>query len=294
MNSASMNQQLQQLYDHLDLERLDDNLFRTKHRNEGWRQIFGGQVLAQALASASHTVPADRQPHSLHSYFMRPGHMEHPISFQVDRIRDGKSFNTRRVIATQGGDAILELAASFQVLEPGLSHQSVMPEVPPPDQCLTRQQQAEQLRDMMSEEMLAGLSRPYAIDLRHVEPENMFRPQRSEPRRSVWLRLNAELPPNYPWHAHMLAYASDMTLLETSLRPHGLSFFSPNLQIASLDHSMWFHRPFRMDEWLLYVQDSPCAAGSRGFNRGSIYRENGELVVSVAQEGLIRMRDTRV
>lgn len=294
MPSATMNLQLQQLFDHLDLETLDVNLYRTAHPNEGWRQVFGGQVLAQALASASRTVPEDRLPHSLHAYFLRPGDMHYPIIFQVDRIRDGKSFNTRSISAMQHGDIILSMVASFQVTEPGVSHQSQMPDVPAPEQCLTRRELAEKYRDSLPAEMLAQLSRPFAIDLRHVEPENTFKPEIHPPHRSVWMKLNQDLPSDYPLHAHMLAYASDMTLLETSLRPHGLNMFASNLQIASLDHSMWFHRPFRMDEWLLYVQDSPSAAAARGFSRGSIYRQNGELVVSVAQEGLIRIHEKRL
>ena len=285
-----MNRQLQQLFDHLDLESVDDNLFQTKFGNEGWRQIFGGQVLAQALLSASRTVDAERQPHSLHSYFLRPGDKKAPIQFQVDRLRDGKSFTTRRVTAIQHGAAILNMAASFQVSEPGLSHQIPMPEVPPPQDCLTRAQLAEKYRDTMPEELYTRASRPFAIDLRPVEPENLMASEVRPPLRMVWLKLNDTLPADYPWHQHMLAYASDMTLLETSLRPHGVSMFTSNLQIASLDHSMWFHRPFRMDEWLLYVQDSPAASGARGFSRGSIFKESGELVVSVAQEGLIRLR----
>ena len=295
MSSATMdqhnNQQLQQLYGHLDLETLDDNLFRSKHSNEGWFRVFGGQVLAQALLSASRTVPMDRQPHSLHSYFLRPGDMDHPIIFKVENLRDGKSFNTRRVSAMQHDEVILNLAASFQVSEPGLSHQSEMPAVPPPEQSLTRKQLAEKYSASLPADLVTRFSRPFAIDLRHVEQENMLAPQKRAPQHSVWLKLSGGLPQDYPWHAHMLAYASDMTILETSLRPHGLSLFSPRLQVASLDHSMWFHRPFRMDEWLLYVQDSPSSSAGRGFSRGNIFRQNGELVVSVAQEGLIRVRD---
>jgi len=291
MTDEQPNSQLQQLFEHLELETLDVDLYRSQHKNEGWMRVYGGQVLSQALLSASRTVPDDRQPHSLHSYFMRPGDLDHPIIFMVERLRDGKSFNTRRVSAMQHGEVILNLAASFQVAEEGLSHQSEMPAVPPPEQCLTRKELAEKYRDSMSAEMLARFSRPFAIDLRQVEPENFLRPDKRPPQRSVWLKLNAELPDNYPWHAHILAYASDMTILETSLRPHAMSLFSNKLQVASLDHAMWFHRPFRADEWLLYVQDSPSSAAGRGFSRGSIYRQNGELAISVAQEGLIRVRE---
>lgn len=288
-----MNEQLQQLHNHLDLETIDENTLQTKHQNEGWRQIFGGQVLAQALLSASRTVPSERQPHSLHAYFLRPGDMKEKISFHVDRLRDGKSFNTRRVTAMQHGAAILNLATSFQASEPGLNHQITMPAVPAPEDCLSRAQLAEKFKDSMSAEMLARASRPFAIDMRPVEPENFMHPEKRAPNRMVWMRLNETLPKDYPWHIHMLAYASDMTLLETSLRPHGVSMFTPNLQIASLDHSMWFHRPMRMDEWLLYAQDSPSSSAARGFSRGSIFSRTGDLLVSVAQEGLIRMREPK-
>ncbi|MDT8427907.1 MAG: acyl-CoA thioesterase II [Pseudomonadales bacterium] len=284
-----MNAQLTQLLQHLELEKLDENIYRSAHQNEGWGRVYGGQVLAQALLSANHTVPADRQPHSLHAYFLRPGDLKHPILFQVDRIRDGQSFTTRRVVAIQHGKAILNMATSFQIAEEGYSHQSTMPQVPPPEQCLSRQEMAEKFKDSMSAEMLARASKSFAIDLRHVEPENLIQPEKSDPVRSVWFRVNAELPEDYAQHAHLLAYASDMTLLQTCLRPHAQSLFDPKLQIASLDHAMWFHRPFRMDQWLLYAQDSPSAAAARGFNRGSIFTQAGELVVSVAQEGLIRL-----
>jgi len=284
-----MNQQLQQLFDHLDLETLDEGLFQTRHKSEGWRQIFGGQVLAQALLSASRTVDEARRPHSLHAYFLRPGDKAHPILFKVENLRDGKSFCTRRVTAVQHGAAILTLDASFQIPEPGLSHQEPMPEVPPPEACLTRAQLADTLRESLGPELHAAFTRPFAIDLRHTVVENMMQPEARPPRRCVWLRVATDLPDDYALHAHMLAYASDMTLLDTSLLPHAMSLFSPQLQIASLDHAMWFHRPFRMDEWLLYVQDSPSASAARGFSRGNIYRQNGELVVSVAQEGLIRV-----
>src|SRR5690606_36099321 len=215
-----MNAQLQQLFDHLDLESTDSDVFQTKFGNEGWRQIFGGQVLAQALLAASRTVPEERQAHSLHAYFLRPGDKKAPIRFEVERLRDGKSFTTRRVTAIQHGAAILNMAASFQIEEPGLSYQSPMPDAPPPEACLTRAQIAEKYRDSMPEEMVARAARPFAIDLRPVEPENFMASEVRPPHRMVWLRLNETLPDDYPWHQHMLAYASDMTLLETSLRPH--------------------------------------------------------------------------
>lgn len=287
---ALENQQLQQLFNHLELEKLDENLYRSAHKNEGWVRVYGGQVLAQALLSASHTVPDDRHVHSLHAYFLRPGDLNHPIIFQVDRIRDGRSFTTRRVVATQHGKAILNMAASFQIPEDGLSHQAQMPAVPPPEDCANRKEMAERFRGKISEDLLERFSRQFAVDLRHVDINSLFDNTPKEPVTSVWFRVNSELPADYDRHAHLLAYASDMTLLQTSLRPHGQSLFDPKLQIASLDHAMWFHRPFRTDDWLLYAQDSPSSSQARGFNRGNIFTRDGVLVASVCQEGLMRVR----
>ncbi len=287
---AQENQQLQQLFDHLELEKLDENLYRSAHKNEGWFRVYGGQVLAQALLSASHTVPDDRHVHSLHAYFLRPGDLKQPIIFQVDRIRDGRSFTTRRVVAMQHGKAILNMAASFQIPEEGLSHQAQMPDVPPPEECANRKEMAEQFRGKVSDDLLDRFSRQFAVDLRHVDINSLFDNTPKEPVTSVWFRVNTERPAYYDRHAHMLAYASDMTLLQTSLRPHGQSLFDPKLQIASLDHAMWFHRPFRTDDWLLYAQDSPSSSQARGFNRGNIFTRDGVLVASVCQEGLMRVR----
>lgn len=287
---ALENQQLQQLFNHLELEKLDENLYRSAHKNEGWFRVYGGQVLAQALLSASHTVPDDRHVHSLHAYFLRPGDLNQPIIFQVDRIRDGKSFTTRRVVAMQHGKAILNMAASFQIPEDGLSHQAQMPDVPPPEDCANRKEMAERFRGKISEDLLERFSRQFAVDLRHVDINSLFDNTPKEPVTSVWFRVNSTLPADYDRHAHLLAYASDMTLLQTSLRPHGQSLFDPKLQIASLDHAMWFHRPFRTDEWLLYAQDSPSSSQARGFNRGNIFTRDGVLVASVCQEGLMRVR----
>lgn len=287
---AQENDNLQQVMNHLELEKLDENLYRSASANEGWFRVYGGQVLAQALLSASHTVPDDRHVHSLHAYFLRPGDLKHPIIYQVDRIRDGRSFTTRRIVAIQHGKAILNMSASFQIPEEGLSHQIDMPDVPPPEACADRKQMAERFRGQISEDLLDRFSRQFAVDLRHVDINSLFDNTPKAPNTSVWFRLNTKLPENYPLHAHLLAYASDMTLLQTSLRPHGQSLFDPKLQIASLDHTMWFHRPFRMDEWLLYSQDSPSSSQARGFNRGNIFSRDGTLVASVCQEGLIRLR----
>jgi len=293
MQETQTNEQLQQLFRHLELEKLDENLYRTKHANEGWFRVYGGQVLCQALLSATHTVPRNRHVHSLHAYFLRPGDLNHPIIFQVDRIRDGKSFTTRRIVAIQHGRAILNLSTSFQVDEPGLSHQIEMPDVPPPEECDDRAQMVERFRGKVSDDILERFTGPFAIDLRHVDADSIFSNRPKPPVNSVWFRLNAELPEHYTQHSHLLAYASDMTLLQTSLRPHGQNLFDPKLQIASLDHAMWFHRPFRMDEWLLYSQDSPSSSQARGFNRGNIFTQDGLLVASATQEGLIRIHDKR-
>lgn len=286
------NKQLQQLVQHLELEKLDENLYRTSHENEGQFRVYGGQVLAQALLSASRTVAEDRHVHSLHAYFLRPGDLEHPILFQVDRIRDGKSFTTRRVVAIQHGRAILNMSASFQVREDGLSHQAQMPDVAPPEDCLSRRELAEHFRGRVADELLKRFDRDFAIDLRYTDANSVFAPSPSRPATAVWFRLNCKLPDDYPLHSHLLAYASDMTLLQTALRPHGQSLFDPNLQMASLDHAMWFHRPFRMDDWLLYAQDSPSTSHARGLGLGSIYTRDGVLVASTAQEGLIRLHKT--
>jgi len=290
MNSQD-NDQLLQVMNHLELEKLDENLYRSGSANEGWFRVYGGQVLAQALLSATHTVPDDRHVHSLHAYFLRPGDLKHPIIYQVDRIRDGRSFTTRRIVAIQHGKAILNMSASFQVPEEGLSHQIDMPDVPPPEDCADRKQMAERFRGKISEDLLERFSRQFAVDLRHVDINSLFDNTPKEPRTSVWFRLNTELPADFSMHAHLLAYASDMTLLQTSLRPHGQSLFDPKLQVASLDHTMWFHRPFRIDQWLLYSQDSPSSSQARGFNRGNIFTRDGLLVASVCQEGLIRVHD---
>ena len=290
MNSQD-NDQLLQVMNHLELEKLDENLYRSGSANEGWFRVYGGQVLAQALLSATHTVPDDRHVHSLHAYFLRPGDLKHPIIYQVDRIRDGRSFTTRRIVAIQHGKAILNMSASFQVPEEGLSHQIDMPDVPPPEDCADRKQMAERFRGKISEDLLERFSRQFAVDLRHVDINSLFDNTPKEPRNSVWFRLNTELPADFSMHSHLLAYASDMTLLQTSLRPHGQSLFDPKLQVASLDHTMWFHRPFRIDQWLLYSQDSPSSSQARGFNRGNIFTREGLLVASVCQEGLIRVHD---
>jgi acyl-CoA thioesterase-2 len=257
-----------------------------------WQRVFGGQVLGQALVAATHTVEA-RVCHSLHAYFLRPGDPKMPILYEVDRARDGGSFTSRRVVAIQGGQQIFNMAVSFQVPEEGLEHQIDMPPAPDPDSLLSERQRRMEIASDMPDEARAWFLRERPIEIRAVDPPDRFKPGKRPPRQTVWIRATGALPDNPSLHQCVLAYASDMTLLDTCLLPHGYSVMSPNMQLASLDHAMWFHRPFRADEWLLYVQDSPSASGARGFNRGTVYRRDGALVASVAQEGLIRVRRSR-
>ncbi|MBD3649676.1 MAG: acyl-CoA thioesterase II [Pseudomonadales bacterium] len=276
---------LKSLIDQLDLEQIETNLFRGQSVAMGSPRVFGGQVIGQALIAASRTVD-DRPCHSLHGYFLRPGDPAVPIVYDVDRIRDGRSFTTRRVVAIQKGEAIFNMSASFQVHEEGLSHQVSMPDVPGPDELpgeaerLASEDIPEPMREMMNVE------RP--IEMKRVERVDFFNPEKRPPYQHAWLRARSPLPDDPALHQCVMAYASDMGILSTCTLPHGMSFMS-GLMTASLDHAMWFHRPFRADEWILFAQDSPAASGARGFNRGSMFTRDGTLVASVAQEGLIRV-----
>lgn len=273
----------------LDLETLEVNMFRGRTSDEGWKRVYGGQVIGQALVAASRTVEEPRPAHSLHAYFIRPGDPEAPILYLVDRDRDGKSFTTRRVVAIQHGEPILNMSASFQVEEPGVEHQFDMPDVPGPEGLIDERTQLLAMADRIPERLHKLWLRERPIELRHVEPYDPVAPQHLPPRRNIWFRVASPLPDDLALHQCMLAYASDMALLGTSTLPHGISNADPKLQMASLDHALWFHTRFRTDEWLLYSMDSPRAAGARGFNRGSIFTRDGRLVASVAQEGLIRV-----
>lgn len=270
----------------LDLEQIETNLFRGISDSLGGPRVFGGLVIGQALIAASRTVE-DRPCHSLHGYFLRPGDPSMPIVYEVDRIRDGKSFTTRRVVAIQKGQAIFNMAVSFQVLEEGLTHQVEMPDVPPPEECLDESEAWRAHIDEMPEAM-KGMSRERPIEMRRVEPVNFMNPEKRPPFQHAWLRANGKLPDDPALHQCILAYASDMGILSTCTLPHGMSFMS-GLMTASLDHAMWFHRPFHVDEWILFAQDSPVSGGSRGFNRGMMFARDGTLIASVAQEGLIRV-----
>ena len=273
----------------LDLEQLEQNLFRGNSPQDGWQRVFGGQVIGQALVAAERTVE-DRIAHSLHAYFMRPGDPSVPIIYDVDRIRDGKSFNTRRVVARQHGAAIFTMGVSFHLEEPGFEHQSEMPDVPGPDELPSLNDIKEQFIDKLPPNIKTYFERERPIELRPVDTSRFFKHEKRDPKQSIWIRATDNLPDDPALHQCALAYASDFSLLDTALIAHGRLLFDPRLMLASLDHAMWFHRPCRADGWLLYTMDSPAAHGARGFCRGSIFTPEGVMVASVVQEGLIRER----
>jgi acyl-CoA thioesterase-2 len=273
----------------LDLEQLEHNLFRGRSPQDGWQRVFGGQVIGQALVAADRTVEG-RNAHSLHAYFMRPGDPSIPIIYEVDRIRDGKSFNTRRVVATQHGQAIFTMGVSFHLEEPGFDHQSEMPDVPGPDELPSINDIKEQFIDKLPPNIKTYFTRERPIEIRPVDTSRFFTNETRDPKQSIWMRAGEGLPEDQGLHQCTLAYASDFSLLDTALIAHGRILFDPKLMLASLDHAMWFHRPCRADGWLLYAMDSPAAHGARGFCRGSIFTPDGVLVASVAQEGLVRER----
>ena len=287
--ASSGQEALSSLLSLLDLEPIENNMFRGRSPKDRWQRVFGGQVLGQALVAASRTVEG-RDCHSLHAYFLRAGDPKLPILYEVDRSRDGTSFSARRVVAIQHGEPIFTMSASFDVLQQGLEHQMAMPDVPAPEELKSEQEWRKAILSDVPEHVRGWFLRARPIEIRPVEPENRFAKAKHAPRQIVWFRAAGPLPESPALHQCVLAYASDMTLLDTSLLPHGYNLFTNDLQLASLDHAMWFHRPFRADEWLLYVQESPSASASRGFNRGEIFRRDGVLVASVAQEGLIRLR----
>jgi acyl-CoA thioesterase-2 len=274
----------------LDLEQLEQNLFRGRSPKDRWQRVFGGQVIGQALVAATRTVAPERRPHSLHGYFLLGGDPKVPIVYEVDRIRDGRSFTTRRVVAIQHGRAIFSMSASFHLEEPGLAHQMPMPAVPTPEELEGETALKATMMARMPDPVRAYFERERPIELRPVEIERYASPEKRDPRFHVWIRATAPLPDDPAVHQSILAYASDMTLLDTSLIAHGRTVFESAIQPASLDHALWFHRPFRADEWLLYAQDSPSASGARGFSRGLIFTRDGTLVASVTQEGMIRER----
>jgi acyl-CoA thioesterase II len=285
---------VEQLLSTLDLERLEHNLFRGRSPQNGWQRVFGGQVVGQALVAADRTVDEqDRLPHSLHAYFLLPGDPKVPIIYEVDRIRDGGSFTTRRVVAIQHGQAIFSMGVSFHKPEPGMDHQIQMPDVPAPEELPSEEELRERLLPNLPEVIRSYWVRDRPIQLRPVDLSRYFSSEKGDPKQYIWIKSNGALPDDFRLHQCVLAYASDFSLLDTALIAHGRVMFDPGLMLASLDHAVWFHRPFRADEWLLYAQDSPSAQAARGFCRGSIFSREGKLVASVAQEGLIRERSPR-
>jgi acyl-CoA thioesterase-2 len=279
---------LEDLLTLLELERIEDNIFRGESRDIGSAQVFGGQVLGQALSAAHHTVDG-RVAHSLHCYFLRRGDVNAPIVYEVDRARDGGSFSVRRVVAIQHGRPIFNLAASFQAPEAGLEHQAAMPDVEGPEGLADVTEVAPEVIDRLPEKLRRFLLDERPFEFRPVRPLNFTRPKKLPPVKQVWIKAVDRLPDDASLHQNLLAYVSDYELLGTSVLPHGLSFGHGNVQMASLDHALWFHRELRVDEWLLYSFDSPNASGARGFARGQFFTPNGTLVASAAQEGLIRV-----
>jgi len=281
---------LPELLRQFELERLEVNLFRGASRDIGSPQVFGGQVLGQALTAAYATVVEGREVHSLHAYFLRRGDFDLPIVYQVDRSRDGHSFSSRRVIAIQNGEPIFTFSSSFHAAEPGLDHQATMPQVPVPESLPDWSRPTPEVAERLPEKMRRFLVRERPFELRPVEPIDFLDPKPQPPQQHLWLRTAGALPDDRRLHRCLLAYISDFNLLGTATRPHATEFSSDHLTMASIDHAMWFHRDFRADEWLLYSMDSPSASGARGFARGSLYDRSGRLVASTAQEGLMRVR----
>lgn len=283
-----MTRGLDDLVNLLALEQIEKNLFRGQSKDPGWGVLYGGHVLGQALSAATQTVPAERTVHSLHSYFLRPGDVTKPIVYEVDRIRDGKSFTTRRVVAIQSGEPIFNLSASFQIHEDSFDHQSAMPEVPPPEEVENDRVRLGRHADRLPKWGKAFLELENPIDARSIDPDDPVTPTNKPAQRAIWFRADAALPDDPALHAYLFAYASDHSFVTTALLPHGVTWMGQEAQVASIDHVIWFHRPFRFDEWLLYVMDSPTAFGARGLARGTVFTRDGRLVASTAQEGLLR------
>jgi acyl-CoA thioesterase-2 len=283
-----MNQLLDDLIKVMTLERLELNLFRGQSRDIGSPQVFGGQVLGQALVAATATVE-DRAVHSLHAYFLRRGDFNSPIVYEVDRALDGKHFSSRRVVAIQHGRQIFNMSASFQSAETGLDHQISMPDVPPPESLPDLKAHYRDVADKLPAGARRLLEQERPFEFRPVDRPDPLRRGKSPPHKSIWFRAIDKLDGDEALHRCLLAYVSDFHLLDTALKPHGISMISSKLVIASVDHAMWFHRSVRVDDWLLYAVDSPSSSGARGFTRGSVFARDGRLVASAAQEGLIRV-----
>lgn len=283
-----MSKVLDELLGLLKLESLDDNLYLGQSQDLGFPNVFGGQVIGQALSAAKQTVPPERQLHSFHSYFLRPGDASKAITYMVDITRDGRSFSTRRVQAMQNGKIIFNLMASFQIQEQGFDHQDVMPEVVGPENLPTMLELQLKYKDKIPEAMHDKVFAERPIEFRPIKEYDWLNPKKSEAKNQIWMRAIGDMPSDLRIHKYLLAYASDYNFLPTAVHPHGRNIWSRDFQIATIDHAMWFHRPFRFDDWLLYDIDSPSASGGRGLVRGKIYNRAGELVASTSQEGVIR------
>ncbi|WP_417656815.1 acyl-CoA thioesterase II [Pseudidiomarina aestuarii] len=285
-----MSKVLNDLLNLLRLETIEHGLYRGQSQDLGFGAVFGGQVIGQALSAAKETLPEDRKVHSLHTYFLRPGDPTRPIVYDVENIRDGKSFSTRRVQAIQHGKPIFYMTASFQISEPGFEHQDAMPEVPGPEGLVSDIDIYREHADLIPEQIRNKFTSEKPIEMRFVTAFNPFKPHKEEPKRYVWLRANGPMPDDQRAHKYLLAYASDFNFLPTAMQPHGHSFAEPTIQMATIDHAMWFHHEFRMDDWLLYAIDSPVASGARGLVRGQFFTRQGKLVASTIQEGVMRKR----
>lgn len=290
--STTSTQPVDGLISLLDLEPLDENTFRGISPDIGWQRVYGGQVLGQALFAALRTLKHERTAHSLHAYFLIGGDPAQPIIYEVERTRDGGSFSNRYVKAKQHGHTIFAMSASFHGSEESYEHQAEMPDVPQPEDLASATDLMAKFMDKLPEGMREYWTKKHPVDMRPVDVQRYMNREKNSPQQCTWIRANGALPDDLNLHQCVLAYASDFTLLDTSLIAHGKLMFDRDIQLASLDHALWFHRPFRADEWLLYAQESPNAFGARGYCRGLVFTRDGQLVASVAQEGLVRKRET--
>ncbi|MDG3088582.1 acyl-CoA thioesterase II [Vibrio hannami] len=286
-----MSRALNELLDLLKLEQLEKGLFRGQSEHLGLPQVYGGQVLGQALSAARYTVDNERTVHSFHSYFLYPGDPEKPIVYDVENLRDGRSLSTRRVKAIQNGRPIFYLTASYHGSTPGFEHQNAMPEIPGPENYASESELAGQIADFLPDKIKEIFCGEKPIEVRPVNVVNPLKPVKAEPKQYLWIKANGQVPDNQLIHQYLMAYASDWGFLVTALHPHKVTLMTPKFQVATIDHSMWFHRPFKMDEWLLYVIESPTASNGRGLVRGEIFDKEGHLVASAIQEGVMRFTD---
>ncbi|MEZ9132080.1 acyl-CoA thioesterase II [Vibrio breoganii] len=285
-----MSKPLNELLTLLQLEQLELGLFRGESEHLGLPQVYGGQVLGQALSASRYTVPSDRSVHSFHSYFLHPGDPNKSIIYDVENLRDGRSFSTRRVKAIQNGRPIFYLTASYHGEQPGFEHQNAMPDIPGPENFASEGELASKIAEFLPEPIRQTFCGEKAIEVRPVKVVNPLKPHKEEPKQYLWIKANGELPESQLIHQYIMAYASDWGFLVTALHPHEVSLFTPKFQVATIDHSMWFHRPFKMDDWLLYAIESPNAANSRGLVRGEIFDRSGNMVASAVQEGVMRFK----